>query len=78
MREKEESIRLKRFVSEVFSFKSRRHMNYPFAFSFYWNGVMKDRLSICCEYRSIKTMRVGGQGCLVAIIKVENARACRR
>lgn len=76
--EREGSIDSKRFISEVFVFQSRRHMNYPFAFSFFWNGVFKDRLSICCEYRSINTMRVGGKGCLVAIIKVENAKPCRR
>lgn len=65
-------------LSEAFAFESRRHSGYPFAFAFYWNGVFKDRLSICCEYRCMNTMRVGGKRCLICIIKVENAKPCRR
>ena len=65
-------------LSEMFSFQSRRHMDYPFALAFYLNGVIKDRLSICCEARCKNFMRIGGKRSLIAITKVENARPCRR
>ncbi len=62
----------------MFAFESRRHKEYPFALAFYLNGVIKDRLSICCEARCNNYMGIGGKRCLIAITKVENAKPCRR
>lgn len=65
-------------VSDTFTFASRRHTDYPFAFAFYLNGVIKDRLSVCCESRCQNYTPVGGKKALIAIVKIENTRPCRR
>ncbi|CAF4124978.1 unnamed protein product [Rotaria sp. Silwood2] len=63
---------------EDFSFQSRRHTDYPFALAFYINGVINNRLSVCCENRCKDYMRIGGKRGLFAIRNIENCAPCRR
>ncbi|CAF3999391.1 unnamed protein product, partial [Rotaria sp. Silwood1] len=53
--------------NDDFSFESRRHADYPFALAFYINGIINNRLSVCCEYRCKNDMRIGGKRGLFAI-----------
>lgn len=66
------------FLLELFSFESRRHSDYPFALGFYINGVIVNRLSVCCEARFKKEVQIGGKRGLFSIISVEKPRPCRR
>lgn len=75
---REESLGLIRiFLLEQFLFQSRRHINYPFALAFYVNGVIENRLSVCCEARC-NNMRIGGKNGVFAIVSVEKPTTCRR
>ncbi|CAF1144439.1 unnamed protein product [Rotaria sordida] len=64
--------------NDDFSFESRRHQDYPFALAFYINGVINNRLSVCCEYRCKDDMRIGGKRGLFAIRNIEKCAPCRR
>lgn len=59
-----------------FSFVSRRHEDYPFALSFYVNGLINIRISTCCEYRHKRNKPLGGKQGLFGIVDVVDARAC--
>lgn len=63
---------------EIFRFQSRRHQDYPFALAFYINGLIDNRLSICCESRYKHNVRIGGKRGSFGIINVDKSRACRR
>ncbi|CAF1007818.1 unnamed protein product [Rotaria sp. Silwood1] len=64
--------------NKTFQFESRRHINYPFALTFYVNGLIDNRLSICCEFRYKHNVRIGGKRGLFGIINVQKSKACRR
>ncbi|CAF4930595.1 unnamed protein product [Rotaria sp. Silwood1] len=64
--------------NDDFSFESRRHTDYPFALAFYVNGIINNRLSVCCEYRCKNDMRIGGKRGLFAIRGIEKCAPCRR
>jgi hypothetical protein len=65
-------------AKETFEFESRRHSDYPFALAFYVNGLIDNRLSICCESRYKHNVRIGGKRGLFGIINIEKSKACRR
>ena len=64
--------------AETFQFESRRHPDYPFALAFYINGLIDNRLSICCEWRYRKSVRLGGRRGVFGILQVRNSKACQR
>ena len=66
------------FLLETFQFESRRHIDYPFALTFYVNGFIDNRLSICCEFRYKHNVRIGGKHGLFGIINVQKSKACKR
>ncbi len=65
-------------MKATFQFECRRHSDYPFALAFYVNGLIDDRLSICCESRYQNNVRIGGKRGLFGIINVQKSKACRR
>ncbi|CAF0862501.1 unnamed protein product [Rotaria sordida] len=64
--------------NKTFQFESRRHIDYPFALTFYVNGLIDNRLSICCEFRYKHNVRIGGKRGLFGIINVQKSKACKR
>ncbi|CAF3778028.1 unnamed protein product [Rotaria socialis] len=63
---------------DEFAFESRRHTDYPFALAFYVNGVISNRLSVCCENRVKNETLIGGKRCLFSILSIEKSRPCRK
>ncbi|CAF2572349.1 unnamed protein product [Rotaria sp. Silwood2] len=61
--------------NKTFQFESQRHAEYPFALTFYVNGLIDNRLSICCEYRYKHNVRIGGKRGLFGIINVLKSKA---
>ncbi|CAF2031067.1 unnamed protein product [Rotaria magnacalcarata] len=61
-----------------FAFESRRHTDYPFALAFYVNGVISNRLSVCCENRVKNETLIGGKRCVFSILSIEKSRPCRK
>jgi hypothetical protein len=63
---------------EKFSFDSRRHPDYPFALSFYINGLIDSRISVCCEYKHKRNVPLGGKHGLFGITDVQRVKPCER
>ncbi|CAF3670704.1 unnamed protein product [Rotaria socialis] len=64
--------------NKIFEFESRRHPDYPFALTFYVNGLIDNRLSICCESRYKHNVRLSGKRGLFGIVNVQKSKACKR
>ncbi|CAF1081362.1 unnamed protein product [Rotaria magnacalcarata] len=64
--------------NQIFEFESRRHPDYPFALTFYVNGLIDNRLSICCESRYKHNVRLSGKRGLFGIVNVQKSKACKR
>ena len=60
----------------TFAFDSRRHQDYPFALSFYINGLISCRVSVCCEFKHKKNALLGGPTGSFAIQDVLHAKPC--
>ena len=65
-------------VLETFQFESARRADYPFALTFFINGTVYNRLSVCCESRCNGSMRIGGKHGMFGISKIEKQKPCRR
>lgn len=61
---------------EKFTFKSRRHNEYPFALSLYVNGLIDCRISVCCEYKHKIGIPLSGKHSSFAIINVQGGNPC--
>ncbi|CAF0869775.1 unnamed protein product [Adineta ricciae] len=64
--------------NETFHFESARRADYPFALTFFINGTVYNRLSVCCESRCNASMRIGGKHGMFGISKIEKQKPCRR
>lgn len=61
---------------DTFAFDSRRHQDYSFALSFYINGLISCRVSVCCEFKHKKNAPLGGPSGSFAIQDVLHAKRC--
>ncbi|CAF0742730.1 unnamed protein product [Adineta ricciae] len=64
--------------NETFEFESARRTDYPLALTFFINGTVYNRLSVCCESRCHGSMRIGGKHGMFGISKIEKQKPCRR
>ncbi|CAF0739828.1 unnamed protein product [Adineta ricciae] len=60
----------------TFKFLSRRHRGYPFALSLYVNGLVKSRISVCCEYKHKRNVPLDGKHGLFGIHDVQKVTPC--
>ncbi|CAF0833286.1 unnamed protein product [Rotaria sordida] len=75
----ENLIVFKGFVkpNQLFKFESRRHQDYPFAVALYINGLIDSRISVCCEYKHNRNIRLGSKYGLFGIYNVQKSQPCR-
>ncbi|UJR14309.1 hypothetical protein I4U23_001304 [Adineta vaga] len=62
--------------NEIFTFESRRHQGYPFALALYVNGLVKSRISVCCEYKHKCNVPLDGKHGLFGIYNVQKVTPC--
>ncbi|CAF0775880.1 unnamed protein product [Adineta ricciae] len=60
----------------IFKFFSHRHRGYPFALSLYVNGLVKSRISVCCEYKHKRNVPLDGRHGLFGIHDVQKVTPC--
>ncbi|CAF5027189.1 unnamed protein product [Rotaria sp. Silwood1] len=63
--------------NEMFTFRSRRHPEYPFALSLYVNGLIDCRISVCCEYKHKIGVPLTGKRASFAIYQVQGGQPCQ-
>ena len=63
-------------AGDKFSFKSKRHKEFPFSVSIYINGTYDCRISTCCEYRHSLNVRIGGKTGRFGITNVTGEHPC--
>ncbi|CAF1358755.1 unnamed protein product [Rotaria sordida] len=63
--------------NEKFTFRSRRHFEYPFALSLYVNGLIDCRISVCCEYKHKIGVPLTGKQASFAICNVQGGQPCQ-
>lgn len=66
------------YYLEKFQFFSRRHPDYPFALAFYVNGLIVNRVSVCCESKHKHNVPLGGKNGFFGIVDVKQVEPCRR
>lgn len=63
-------------AGDKFSFRSKRHKEFPFSVSIYINGTYDCRISTCCEYRHSLNVRIGGKTGRFGITNVTGEHPC--
>jgi hypothetical protein len=61
---------------DKFTWKSKRHKEFPFSVSIYINGTFDCRISTCCEYRHSLNVRIGGKTGRFGITNVVGGQPC--
>ena len=62
----------------VFSFTSLRKEPFPFALTLFINGLATSRVSVCCENRHRKGVRIGGKISPFAMCGVRRLKSVER
>ncbi|ESN95909.1 hypothetical protein HELRODRAFT_178825 [Helobdella robusta] len=61
-----------------FTFVSTRHSDYPFSLTIYVDYKQNTRVSVCCEAKHRKGVRLGGNSGMFGIVSVRNPRFCEK
>ena len=66
------------YTAGDFTFKSLRYRSHPFSLTLYVNGRQDCRLSVCCEYKHKRGVRLGGKSGHFGIVSVKGSSPCYR
>uniref|UniRef100_T1IPG0 DUF4590 domain-containing protein n=1 Tax=Strigamia maritima TaxID=126957 RepID=T1IPG0_STRMM len=70
------NILIARFHCAVFSFVSKRYVDFPFSVTIYVDNILALKLSACCEYKYTVGYRLGGPQGYFMLLGVHGSKPC--